>query len=78
MDAITKCLRCGDSSLVTATLEQGMAFCLDHDSYHGVRRLGMEAVICRTCGHTEFRVKDPEHALPDEIDPGHTIQEEDF
>lgn len=77
MEVFTSCVRCAGTSLVTASLEQGMTFCMDHDCHHGVRRLGMEAVICQACGHTEFRVKDPARALPAQS-VRHPLQEEDF
>ena len=74
-----QCVRCGEEALLDAVLEQTLNFCVDHGRHHGVHHVGMSARICRSCGYTEFWVKDPAHALGTE--PGyqdHTIQEEDF
>ncbi len=79
MSAPTQCLRCGGANLISAQLEHGLSFCLDCDTHHGVRRVGLRAVICEDCGHVEFWAKDPTRVLrPDRADHNRIVQEEDF
>ncbi len=79
MTASNECARCGGTKLVPARLEQNMAFHVDDDTHHSLRRVGMKAILCQDCGYAEFWVMDPAHALAcDEPERVAAIQEEDF
>ncbi|MBV9851164.1 MAG: hypothetical protein JO250_15960 [Armatimonadetes bacterium] len=79
MSAETACLRCGGAQLISAHLEHPIAFCMDHETHHGVQHLGIKAALCQDCGHVEFFVPDPSQIVKRRESEGIVVlQEEDF
>ena len=73
------CLRCGSGHLMSAQLENPIAFCLDHVTRHGRVHLSLKALLCEECGHVEMWMPDPSQITQQHKEAEATrIQEEDF